>query len=205
MNEMNNDGITNTVRFALQDAIAETSHFTGIRAGSTVEKLLDALVVAVREPSTAWAFLEAAAGDDTTREAVRYFIMGTEDGRRQLLALVRAASAVIEDVTARARRHDDDGLLVTIQRKASSNRSEDIGHAVAFAAVLLDRREQRARGLVLECGVCRHWVKGSNSDDADDVYDGHCTSPGAPRDLMVRVLASYSQKPPNCPGAEPRT
>lgn len=45
-----------TARFALLDAIAATASETGVRAGPGAEKLVDALLAAVREPATAWAF-----------------------------------------------------------------------------------------------------------------------------------------------------
>ena len=43
-------------RFALLDIIAMTACETGMRAGPGAEKLADALLSAIRDPATAWAF-----------------------------------------------------------------------------------------------------------------------------------------------------
>ncbi len=49
-----------TARGALLDAMVRTSHVTGLRAGPASEQLLEALLEAVTDRPTAWAFEELA-------------------------------------------------------------------------------------------------------------------------------------------------
>jgi hypothetical protein len=44
-----------TVRFAIRDAIAETAHLTGLRAGTASERLIDAIYREITSPHLRWA------------------------------------------------------------------------------------------------------------------------------------------------------
>lgn len=45
-----------TVRTAIRDALAKTSHITGLRHGDKAEAIVEAIIAEIHDPTIAWAF-----------------------------------------------------------------------------------------------------------------------------------------------------